>query len=652
MSPVRRQRLVRALLRLVDVTLVALSLPLAIELRLDHYTSPRLGLEGLLVAMATQAVMAAVIFWWRPSRAMWRYTSTRDVVLVLQNVTLLQMTFLATSFFVTRLEGLPRSVFLIQWLLLSGMLVGVRVAYRLFREGHLRGWHRREDDGDRLPAVLVGSGDDAEVFIRAVQRDRSFGFRLVGLVEEDGSLVGLEIHGVPVVGGLEQPLVDTMRRLESRGHRPRKLLVAGGRVEGARVARLVAEAQEIGLSIARVADPKELLNGTGAAGLQIQPVAVEDLLNRPQTSLNYEEVRHFLNGRRVLVTGAGGSIGSELVRQICMAGPSAIALVDASEHNLYQIEHEVARRWPSLTRHAILGDVRQLDALDRQFDRLRPEVVFHAAALKHVPMVEHNPSEGVLTNVLGSRHVADLCVKHEVGTMVMVSTDKAVRPTNVMGATKRLAECYCQSLDALQGEAGTRFVTVRFGNVLGSSGSVVPLFERQLREGGPLTVTHPDIIRYFMTIREAVQLVLQAGALPSEGDESGTLFVLEMGEPVKIVDLARQMIRLAGLQPDVDVEIRFTGLRPGEKLYEELFYDNEDLLPTGVPHVMRARPLVREHAALVQAMDALLEVALARQDEDIRPMLARCVDDYQAAGGQERPSRPPPTPIRLLQGGE
>ena len=348
------------------------------------------------------------------------------------------------------------------------------------------------------------------------------------------------------------------------------------------VRQVVDHASALGLALARMPRVTELQPGV-TDELQIRPVAIEDLLGRPQRVLDRLAMGDLIRGRRVLVTGAGGTIGSELVRQIAASAPAHLTLFDASEYQLYLTDLDLSERHAELPRSACLGDVRDRKRLDEVMAEARPELVFHAAAYKHVPMIEANAVEGVLTNVIGTRNLAEVCQAAGVKAMVMISTDKAVHPTSIMGATKRLAECICQALDIQarrDGSNGTRFVTVRFGNVLGSTGSVVPLFHRQLQAGGPLTVnSHKDVERFFMTVREAVELVLQASALGTAADaaiEQGGIFVLEMGEPVKIADLARQMIRLAGLIPDQDVKIEYVGLRPGEKLYEELFHEGRE----------------------------------------------------------------------------
>jgi O-antigen biosynthesis protein WbqV len=365
----------------------------------------------------------------------------------------------------------------------------------------------------------------------------------------------------------------------------------------------------------------------------------------------------FIRGQRILVTGAGGTIGSELSRQLAAYAPAQLILFDNSEFLLYSIDIELRERFPRLTVRPLLGDVRDRRRVDEVLAAERPEIVFHAAALKHVPMVEHNPVEGVLTNVVGSRNVAEAARAHGVRHVVQISTDKAVNPTSVMGATKRIAEAFCQALDlneAARGgrrRGGTRFVTVRFGNVLGSTGSVVPLFSRQLAAGGPLTVTHPEVTRFFMTVREAVELVLEAAATVALGEAQvggaqgatesrGKIFVLDMGEPVRIVDLAEQMIRLAGRVPGLDVAIEFVGLRPGEKLQEELFHDAEATVPTANPALRLAAPRTADYAVLARSIDELEEQARAANEARVIDLLRLLVPEYRrdpAAAVSEKP---------------
>jgi O-antigen biosynthesis protein WbqV len=405
---------------------------------------------------------------------------------------------------------------------------------------------------------------------------------------------------------------------------------------------LLSLASEHGISLGRLPGSTEI-QSDATLPTEPKPIALEDLLHRPQKRLDRRGMRNLIEGKRVLVTGAGGSIGSELVRQLAGFSPAHISLVDNCEYNLYAIDLELSQSCPSLSRAAVLCDVRDRKRVARAFDREMPEIVFHAAAYKHVPLVEQNPLEGVRTNVVGTRNVADEAVRCGARAMVMISTDKAVNPTNVMGATKRLAEAYAQALDLTGSE--TRFVTVRFGNVLGSTGSVVPLFQKQIAAGGPVTVTHPDITRYFMTIPEAVQLVLQASVSgASSEDYRGKLFVLDMGAPVRIADLARQMIRLAGKRPDIDIPIQYVGLRPGEKLHEELLHAREHLVESPQSGLMLAAPRPGILQILAREIDGL-EVAVNDGDEDAAlRLLRRAIPEFIS---ERTPSSAPPKVRRL-----
>ena len=362
--------------------------------------------------------------------------------------------------------------------------------------------------------------------------------------------------------------------------------------------------------------------------IDVRQMGLEDLLGRPQAAPDRAAMRALVNGRRVCITGAGGTIGAELARQIADDGPAHLTLIDNAEYNLYRIDLELQEAHPDLSRSAVLGDVRDPGSIAATFSSVRPELVFHAAALKHVHLVETNPNEGVLTNAVGTRNVADACIVFGVRLMVLVSTDKSVDPTSVMGATKRIAENYCQALTGAPAAGGLRLVTVRFGNVIGSSGSVVPRFRRQIAAGGPVTVTDPDAARYFMTKREAVQLLLQASALGAK-EEGGGIYTLDMGKPIKVVDLARQMIRLAGLTPGRDIEIVFTGLRPGEKRDESLFHRGEPVLVTETPGIFRARSRSADVALMRRRLDQLAGAAQDRRTADALALMATLVPEYE-----------------------
>ncbi len=608
-----------------DVFMAAVSFPLSLYLRLGDSTG-LMGYQNVWLASAMFAVVAAAVFpFSRLYRGIWRYASVDDLLAISKAVTLAILVFLPVLFLFTRLEGFPRSLPVINWFVLLILLGAPRFLYRIAKDRRFdtileRAQHRR------VPVLLIGAGDEADLFIREQKRDRASPYTVVGAIDEKGTRVGREMHGVRVLGTL-----DDLETVVTKGCRirPERAILTKDRFDGALVSTALEKCDALGLALSRLPKLSELKGSVGET-MSIRPIAVEDLLGRPQSALDRGSMRDLIQGKRVLVTGAGGSIGSELVRQICLLHPAELTLLDNSEHLLYLIDREVEDTWPELKRRTILGDVRDRRRVGDVMSRVQPALVFHAAALKHVPMVELNPMEAVLTNAIGTRVVADACRAAGVETMVQISTDKAVNPTNMMGATKRLAEAYCQAADGAERENGrTRFVVVRFGNVLGSAGSVVPLFQRQLENGGPLTLTHPDVTRYFMTVREAVELVLQASALGNRYDDArGRVFVLDMGEPVRIMTLAEQMIRLAGLEPHKDIQIAVTGLRPGEKLHEELLHDDEHAAPSRLPGLMLASPRAPALETLTLKLDELERSARARQREQTLALIRKLVPEY------------------------
>jgi O-antigen biosynthesis protein WbqV len=508
---------------------------------------------------------------------------------------------------------------------------------------------RRALEQASAPAVLVaGSADQVDVFASALGRARKPPYRIMGILTRRTRQAGRRIQGHPILGAIEEA-DQVLDRLRAEQRLPQFLVLASPDLAGPQLAQLLDAADRHGVAVRAAPQPTALAHAgrDGAEGpkLDLRPVSIEELLDRPQVPLDREGMARLVQGRRVLVTGAGGTIGGELARQVAALGPAMLTLLDHGEYVLYEIDLELRERHPELPRRALLADVRDEARMRRLMEELRPELVFHAAALKHVPMVENDPLEGVLTNAFGTRVVAEAARAAGCQLMVFISTDKAVNPTSVMGATKRLAEMYCQALDkqARAGEGSMRCITVRFGNVLGSTGSVVPLFRRQLERGGPLTVTHPDMRRYFMTVREAVGLVLQAAVVGATDREDappelreGGIFVLDMGEPVKIVDLARRMIRLAGLRPEVDVEIRFTGLRPGEKLYEELFHGQEPPRPTHFPGLLVATPRTADLALVGRALEEIAASARGGQVRLALAQLSRLVPEFEHEGNPAR----------------
>ncbi len=627
----------RALLAFLhDVAMAAVSLIASLYLRIGNGIleyEPRLTATYVV---SFTLIAASVFLLTGLYRGIWRYASLPDLFNIARAVSFTVLAFLPVMFALTRLEALPRSTLLIDWFVLIALLGGPRLAYRLFKDRGLDHILERAQH-QSVPVLLISAKDGADTFIREMRRDPRAVYRVVGVLADTPSRVGREIYRVPILGTIEA-LDAVVEQLDRRGKRPQKLIITAQNLPGDQIRRLLDRADALAIPLARLPRLTDFERNLDNPERSLEPIALEDLLGRSQAVLDRDGMARLIRGRRILVTGAGGTIGAELARQIAALSPGRLILLDNGEFALYGIEMELRERFPGLRPVPLLRDVRDRAQIDEVVAAEKPEIIFHAAALKHLPMVEANPIEGVLTNVVGSRNVAEAARAYGTSLVVMISTDKAVNPASVMGATKRLAESFCQALDLYEARRwapvnhGTRYVTVRFGNVLGSTGSVVPLFQRQLAGGGPLTVTDPEVTRFFMTVREAVELVLQASALSPESeaaDARGKIFVLDMGEPVKIVDLAHQMIRLAGLRPGRDVGIEFIGLRLGEKLHEELFHPAEPLIPTGNPAIRLAAPRTADYPMLARSIDELEENARARREERVAQLLGRLVPEYR-----------------------
>ncbi|MFU0507857.1 polysaccharide biosynthesis protein [Pseudaminobacter sp. NGMCC 1.201702] len=530
------------------------------------------GLQEKTAAFTVVCCICFIIF--GVSRGSWRYVSISDLLAVIKAVVVAVSIYTISAFLVSRGQNVPRSVPIFSALFLITGLSAVRLAYRLFMDVSWKDMKPGVSASLKSRKVLLlGITHSAEGFIRSVRRNSDSDVSVVGIFDDNQAKHSRLIHGVKVIGGLAD-VRNYVERLDRRGIKISELIVTENRPSRQRLSDILETAAGVGMKVTRIPDMTTTSSITSDHLLKPKPIELEDLLGRPEVCADLGGIAQLISGRIVLATGAGGSIGSELCRQIAGFNPRQLIITDNSEFHIYLLDKHLRQTHPHLPIITQIVNVREPNRVADVFGKYKPEVVFHAAALKHVPLVEDNPIEGIKTNVLGTRNVADAALANKAHAFIMISTDKAVNPTNVMGATKRAAEAYCQSLDVSSNT--TSFKTVRFGNVLGSNGSVVPRFQEQIAAGGPVTVTHPHIVRFFMTIPEAVRLVLHASAQAlRDQNERGKIMVLDMGKPVRIVDLAERMIQLAGYKPHVDIEISYVGLRPGEKLFEELFDPSE-----------------------------------------------------------------------------
>lgn len=555
--------------------------------------SPEIGIVLL--------VQGLVLWWTGLYKGLWRFASLPDLWNIIRAGVLGSIAIAVALFLYNRLGTVPRAVLVIYPVALSVLLGVPRLAYRYWKDS-------RFDLASRAPArrvLVLGAGRAGETLLRELARENRY--RPVGVIDDNAALRGAKVHGVPVLGALER-LPELAGEVAAE-----MLLIAMPSATNAQMQRIVSLCEQTGIPFRTVPRLQDVVAGRMSFN-ELKEVAIEDLLGREAVQLDWTAIRTGLSGKRVFVTGGGGSIGSELCRQVARLGVESLTILELSEYNLYRIEQELHREFPDLLIRPILGDCGDAATTERAFAHARPQVVFHAAAFKHVPLLQSQLREAFRNNVIGTQVVAQAADRHGVDVFVLISTDKAVNPTSVMGACKRIAEIFCQNFSA---RSATRFITVRFGNVLDSAGSVVPLFREQIRAGGPVTVTHPEITRYFMTIPEACQLILQAGVLGAGGE----IFALDMGEPVRISYLAEQMIRLANKIPGRDINIVYTGLRSGEKLFEELFHAQESYQGTRHAKIFLAQPRSMSWelltAQLRQAANGVRDY-----DEDV---LRRCV---------------------------
>lgn len=612
-------------LTIVYTSIVNFAYLAALLLRFEGQVPPRFWDGFLEIGPAFTLLSLLGFFLAGLYHGLWRYASTVTLFQVFKGVTL-SATSLVVLLFILPDRKFPSSLIVLVWLIELVAIGGVRFAWRLARERVLGSF-----TGHSVPTLVIGADNTGVDLVQEMRRRRSGEESLmpIGFLDDDQRLTGHLIEGLKVFGTVaDLPAVLRDRHVE--------MVITSDPAIPGRVLREIARVcTEANVRVKTLAGLTDLQQGGRASLAQIRDIRIEDLLGREPVQLDLEELGEFLRGRRVLVTGAGGSIGAELARQVSEFGPAELVLLDHAENGLYFINNELVSQRPGYPLHAVVCDIRDAAGMESVFRRHRPEVVFHAAAHKHVPLLEASPREAVLNNIVGTRNLVDACDRHDVRKFVLISTDKAVNPSSVMGASKRVCEMLLQSASQ---RSATRFCAVRFGNVLGSDGSVIPLFQRQLQRGGPLTVTHPEARRYFMTIPEAVRLVLQAGAM----GRGGELFLLDMGEQVRIQDLARQLVRLAGLREGEDIDIVFTGLRPGEKLFEELHSHTEKTRITRHERILAWELDTIDEKRLRAAVTELERVAEVGDPGQVKAHLHGIVPEYREPSAEELRLQPAP----------
>jgi FlaA1/EpsC-like NDP-sugar epimerase len=594
---------------MVDTVLVALAFTLAFLFRFDFSLPPAMRESYWQFLFMVLLVKPLVFVCMRFYRNLWSYASLRDAINIFRAVTASSLITAVVVAFYRHFAPFPRSVIVLDWFLLLFLVAASRLVWRYCREAHLA---PRNDKG--RTALIVGAGEAGSLLLTEIRRQQAPTYNIVGFVDDSVAKQGMYLNGVPVLG--KQADLEAL----VRKHAVEEIIIAIPSARGKVLRNIVEQCKITGVRFSTLPAIGDMVDGNISIS-QIKNVEIDDLLGREPVVLNEDGIRHYLTDKNVLVSGAAGSIGSEICRQVARFMPERLILLDNAETPLFYIERELAASFPELRIVPVIGDVKNKEKIDLIFDEFSPDVVFHAAAYKHVSMMEYNPTEAISNNIGGTRVMADAAHRFGVRDFVMISSDKAVNPTNVMGASKRAAEIYVQALST---RSSTNFTTVRFGNVLGSNGSVIPLFLEQIAKGGPVTVTDSKVVRYFMTIPEAAQLVLQAGCIGKGGD----IFVLDMGEPVRILDLAEELIRLSGLVPYEDIDIVFTGLRPGEKLYEELLIDGEGMMPTSHKKIRIAAAVETDLMTVIAELNQLFRLADADDVMGIMHSLRKLVPEF------------------------
>jgi len=564
------------------------------------------AIYSLPVVMSVQVV---VNIFTGVHRGEWRFVSLPDLSLILRSTAIGTAAIAFTLFIVAdRLSLVPRSVFILYPLLLITVMAGSRLLYRLYKDRHFTTRSGRK-------VVIFGAGAAGEQLLRDLTRNHPNRYNIVAFLDDDPQKIGRQIHRIPVVASPDV-LQDLIYRWDID-----LALIAVPSANEEQMQRLVSICEAAGIEFRTLPGAHELVSGRAQLS-DLREVRIDDLLGRDPVKLDWQRIKHSLCDKTVLVTGAGGSIGSELCRQLAAVCSAHLVLFDQSEYNLYRIQEEMLERFPDIEVTAILGDICDSVSTRHVFTQFKPAAVFHAAAYKHVPLLEGQVREAVKNNAIGTRNIADLAHEFSAEKFVLISTDKAVNPSSLMGACKRVAEIYCQQLAS---QSDTKFITVRFGNVLGSAGSVVPKFQQQIKKGGPVTVTHKDMTRYFMTITEATQLILEASAM----GEDGRIYVLDMGQPVLISELAEKLIRLSGKEPEKDIKITYTGLRLGEKLHEELFHDDENITNTDYEKIHLAATRFVEPEKVIDVFTHIAD-KLDSVDDGLTDCLEQLVPEYKS----------------------
>lgn len=620
----------RAFQILLDVVVLGAAFTLAFMVRFDWDVPNDFMRRCFVLLPYIVAIKYLVLHWFDVPRFSWRYVGLREVIRILQALAVSSAILLALRLLSTSMSRIvsfwhhlwvPMGIIAVDLILAFCFIVGLRAGRRILGEQSDGRVH--VPIGDGVPTLMVGAGAAGVQVAKEIGNRRELGLKPIGFLDDDLLKAGTIVHGIPVLGTTE----DVARIAAEHGARQVLITIAGA--NGRHVRRIMGLCDKAKLPVKIIPSMHEIVGGQVSLS-RMRDVAIEDLLRRDPIHLDETAIAADVTGHVVLVTGAGGSIGSELCRQICSFKPKSLVLVERAENALFEIHRELKRAFPEVELVPVIGDVGDAKRMRRAFAAHRPSFVLHAAAHKHVPMMEWNPGEALKNNIFGTKCIAELSHEHKVKTFVLISTDKAVNPTSVMGASKRVAELFVQSLSA---RSTTRFVAVRFGNVLGSTGSVIPIFREQISRGGPVTVTDPEMRRYFMTIPEASQLVLQAATM----GKGGEIFILDMGDPVRIVDLAEDLIRLSGLRPGDDIEIQFTGTRPGEKLFEELSVEDENADKTYHPKIFVGRLPVTPFD-LLAAQLADLGLGLDEADADaVRERLQRVVPEF-APSNPQRPT--------------